>query len=138
MDKNKDLKQKLRNKINEKRIQRGVAPSNIHNINNDDDLMDIIKNMMRDVKLPYIQRLKIMERNKVMEKKYKILQTKHEPIYRSILEDEIDIKDIPTLEMMLSKRQAIKNNEISAEDADERMKEQLYNKYKIDDKKDDI
>ena len=131
---NTELKQKIKGKINEKRIQRGVTLSvSNNNLNNDEILMVCVKSMMKDVQLPQIKKIKfLMEKSKILEKKYKPLRDKFEPIYMSILKEELTIDNIGMLEMMLKRRDSIQNKKISIENADEQMKEYLYNLYKMD------
>ena len=135
-DNREDLKNKLHKKVNEKRVKRGVAP--IHQkIDSDEALVFAAKEMIKDCALPQMKRLKVVQRNKLMLKKYKALKEKNFALYLSIVHYDVTMDNIGMLEMMIKKKNSIKNNEISMEDADEQMKEMLYEKYKIDDKKDD-
>lgn len=133
-----ELKKKLHSKINEKIIRRNPNAQLIKttlDLNTNEGLIIAVKSMITDTELPYIKRIKnIVERSKVLERKYKPLKDKHLPIYMSIVSGDFTMENIGMFEMMLIKKDSIKNNDISFEDADERMKEMLYEKYKIDDK----
>lgn len=130
------LSQKLHSKINAKRITRNAhLIKTTLDLDTNEGLIIAVKSMIMDTELPYIKRIKnIVERSKVLEKKYKPLKDKYQPIYTSIVSGDFKMENIGMLEMMLVKKDSVRNNIISFEDADERMKEFLYEKYKIDDK----
>ena len=131
---NEELKGKLQNKINEKRVKRGVAPIN-NKITNDEALVFAAKEMIKDCNLPQMRKLKPVQRSRMMLKKYQALKDKNYPLFLSIVHYDVTMANIGMLEMMIKKKNSIQNKEISMEKADEQMKELLYEKYKIDDKK---
>lgn len=106
---NKDkLREKLRKKINEKRIQTGRPPLvNINNVDLDSNeaILEMSKQMIRDCELQYIKRLNVRQKYNIMEKKYKHLKNNYIPIFRSILNGEISMNNIGMLEMMLEMRE---------------------------------
>lgn len=130
------LKEKLHAKMNQKRVKRGAQPL-FNTLDSNESLIFAVESMVNDCQLPHIKKIKnIMDRSKILEQKYKVLRAKYEPLYMDILRGDFDLeRDIPMLKMMLKEKDKIKNQEVTFENADEQMKEMLYNKCKIDDDK---
>lgn len=136
MDSKADLKRKLKSKINEKRIKRG-APPIMCDVSTNDALLFTIESMCKDVKLPQIKRItNILEKSKVLEKKYKPFRDRYERLYIDILQEEFVFeRDMPMFKMLLQKRDSVNRKETTIETADEELKELLYEKHKINDDK---
>jgi len=135
MDKNQNnLKNKLRNKINGKRVQRGVAPVTQCDVSSDESLILTVESLCHDVKLPQIKRIKnMLEKSKMLEKKYKPFRDKYQRLYIDIIQEEFVLeRDMPMFKMLLQKRNSVKLQQTTIEDADEELKEMLYQKHKID------
>lgn len=118
-----ELRKKLRNKINEKRIQTGRQP--IHNpktMTTEEDILNSAISMIKDCSLPYIKRLNTRQKYNVLEKKYELLRKKYMPIFRSILNEELTMENIGMLEMMLKIKDTVK---------DQDMNDFLAEKYKL-------
>jgi len=130
-----ELQNKLRNKINKKRVQRGVSPVTQCDVSSDAALILTVESLCHDVKLPQIKRItNILEKTKMLEKKYKPFRDKYQRLYVDIIQEEFVLeRDMPMFKMLLEKRNSVKRQETTIEDADENLKEMLYKKHKIDD-----
>ena len=120
MDRKEELRKKLRDKINQKRIQEGRQPQNV---NSNDDILQTSINMIKDCQLPNIKRLNVRQKFNVLSKKYINLRDNYMPIFRSILNDELTMDNIGMLEMMLKMRNSASYDQ---------MNNYLADKYKLD------
>ena len=120
-----DLKNKLHSKINERRIQSGrqTVVNNNKKLTTNEEIYAVSKAMIMDCQLPYIKRLNIRQKYDVLSKKYKNLKNQYIPIFRSILNDELNMSNIGMLEMMLK----VRNNA-----SEDQMNNFLAEKYKLD------
>ena len=119
-----DLRKKLRAKINEKRIKEGRQTKINHkDLISDGDILESAKAMIRDCQLPMIKRLNVRQRYNTLETKYSGLRKQYMPIFRSILNDEINMNNIDMLEWMLNKKTSA---------TEQQMNDFLTNKYKLD------
>lgn len=132
-DKKNQLKRKLNAKINEKRIKRGAQPIIMCDVSSDDALILTVESLCHDVKLPQITRItNILEKTKILEKKYKPFRDKYQRLYVDIIQGEFDLeRDMPMFKQLLATRKSVNRKETTIEDADERLKEQLYESHKI-------
>lgn len=131
-DKKNELKRKLNLKINDKRIKRG-APPIMCDVSTDDALIFTVESLCRDVQLPQIKRItNILEKTKILERKYKAFRDKYQRLYVDIIQEEFDLeRDMPMFKQLLATRRSVNRKETTIENADEKLKEQLYESHKI-------
>ena len=129
-----ELKRKLQSKINEKRIKRGVAPIQC-DVSSDEALIATVESLCHDIQLPQIRRItNILDKTKILEKKYKPFRDKYQRLYVDIIQGEFQLeRDMPMFKQLLETRKSVNRKETTIEVADEQLKEILYNKHKIDD-----
>lgn len=118
-----ELKKKLKAKINEKRVQEGRQTTINHKeLISDSDILESAKSMIADCQLPMIKRLNVRQRYNILEKKYSGLRKRYMPIFRSILNDEINMNNVDMLEWLIQQKTSAN---------DQQMNDFLTNKYKL-------
>ena len=125
-DKKKELEEKLKNKIRAKQLRSGRLKYKVdgnRQLISKEDIMNTTIAMIKDSQLPYIKRLNIREKYNVLSKKYKNLKDQYMPIFRSILNEEITMKNIGMLEMLINMRTTATH---------EQMNNFLSEKYKLE------
>ena len=125
MSEREHLKNKLRAKINQRRMQSGRQPENdnTQKLTTKEEILGTAISMIQDCQLPYIKRLNVRQKFDVLEKKYRNLKMQYIPIFRSILNEELTMENIGMLEMMLNMRNTA---------TDDQMNNFLAEKYKLD------
>ena len=121
------LKQKLKAKIDQKRVEEGRRPiiNNSQKLTTNEEILNNVVAMIHDCELPYIKRLNIRQKFDVLEKKYTKLRKQYIPIFRSVLNGELTMENIAMLEMMLKCRD-------SSSVSYDQMNNFLAERYKLD------
>lgn len=124
-DNRENLKRKLQNKINEKKMKsgRGASIQHTQKLTTKEDIYNTTVSMINDCQLPQIKRLNVRQKFNALEKKYRNLKTQYVAIFRSVLNGELTMNNIGMLEMMLNMRETASYDE---------MNNFLAEKYKLD------
>ena len=130
---NKDLRQKLKQKINEKQTKRNGKTHSIKNkVNTNNDIYKATKMLMDDVAF---MRKKLKSKyhgakvGKMLKPKYVWLYNNYFPIFRATVFGEMNLN---MLAMFLKQKEMIENNQTSQDDSDKKIGKFLGDKYNVD------